>query len=185
MNIYLDIALSIIVGSLLVMNIFAVNTEMIDANYLNNLSYTIQQDGMDLQEFINHDLQKLGFGVSPAVSAVVLADSTQIQFLADYDYSGTVNTIHYYVGSTGSAAATENPNDRLLYRQVDSQPAESYAFGIVYWQFLFFDGAGSTTSDPAAIRQVEYRYSLESLTSYNGYYPGVYVRERISPKNVN
>jgi len=185
MNVYLDIVFSIIIGSMLLLMILAYNFDMVETSSINNIYYTTQRNGFDLQEIVRNDFRKICYGVPDTSAIFSIADSNQVKFKTDFDYDGSINEIHYYLGSLSSADFTENPNDRLLYRQVDGNTPETYSVGLINLNFTYYDENGGSTIILDDIRQLEYNYYLESTFGYNGEYPGMFIRGRINLKNLD
>ena len=63
MGAFFDIALSILVGSLLLLMIVSYNNDMIETNGINGMYSIVQQAGMDFQDIFKNDLRKIGMGV--------------------------------------------------------------------------------------------------------------------------
>jgi len=185
MNVYLDIVFSIIIGSMLLLMILAYNFDMVETSSINNMYFAIQKNGFDLQEILRYDFRKIGLGVPDTSAVLSIADSTQVKFKTDLDLDGSINEIHYYLGDLSSADFTENPNDKLLYRKVDSNPPETYSIGLIDFNFTYYDENGGSTIILDDIRQLEYNYYLESTFGYNGEYPGMFIRGRINLKNLD
>lgn len=184
MGVYLDIVFSIVIGSLVLLMIFSFNLDMVGKSNSNNLYAIVQKNGFDMQEILRNNFKKIGLGVPDTTTKFLIADSTQIKFKSDYDLDGVINEVYYYLGNSSSANFTVNPNDRLLYRKVDNNTPETYTIGLINLQFTYYDNSGNQTSDLNAIRQIEYNYYIESIIDYNGEYPGIYIRGKMSPKNL-
>ena len=185
MGAFFDIALSILVGSLLLLMIVSYNNDMIETNGINGMYSIVQQAGMDFQDIFKNDLRKIGMGVPEGTAVFLDADSNLLRFNADLDLDGSLNQIIYYIGNTTTANFTENPNDRMLFRRVDAGAIENYTYGIVDFSLIYYDEDGIQTTTLNDIRQVEYRCYMESTFGYGGEYPGIYVRGRIKPKNLD
>ncbi len=181
---YLDIVFSIFLGSLLLAAIIGMNVDLNERNSINNIVLSVQQTAVDIKSIIRADLKAIGAGVSDSVDCFIIADSTQIKFRTDIGFDGSINEIHYYTGETASASATENPADRILYRKIDNNTPEDYSTGLINMQFTYFDENGDTTLSLTDINQIKLSFLLENRFSYNGKYPGMYIEERVYPKNL-
>ncbi len=184
MSVNLDIILSIIFGSLVLLMIAAFNMDLVENSGQNSMSLAVQKTGFDFQEILRRDLRNAGFRVPGASGKIVLADSTQIKFKVDLGMDGSVNEVHYYLDDVSSAAFTGNPNDRILYRKIDSQPPEVFSIGLREMVYQFINSQGIETLITDSIRQVGYRAWLESTESYDGTYAGIEIRDRINLKNL-
>ncbi|MCP4726272.1 MAG: hypothetical protein GY863_14605 [bacterium] len=184
MSAYLDVVFSIFLASLLLIMIIGYNNDLVEKNYINNMYLNVQQVGIDLKELLNYDLKSISLGITDTTIVFVIADSNTIKFKTDLGLDGSINEIYYYIGDVASAGSTENPNDKILYRQIDGNPVESYSIGLIDLQFSYFNISGNQTSVLADIVQIEYSFSIENTFSYNGEYPGMYLQGRIRPKNI-
>ena len=140
MGVFLDIALSILIGSALILMILTYNFNMVDTNNINNLYRITQKNGIDFQAIMKNDFKTIGLGVSASDTVFTIADSNQIKFKTDLGMDGSINEIHYYLGDVSSAGFTENPDDIIFYRRVDNNPVETYTFGLVSLNLTYFDG---------------------------------------------
>lgn len=184
MGVFLDIALSILVGSMVLLMILTFNNDMIENNNINGMYGAVQKTGMDLNDILKYDLVRIGLLVPESTVKFIIADSNEIKFKSDFDLDGNVNEIHYYVGDLSSAGSSENPNDKILYRKIDDDPVEDYSLGLISLSFTYYDDDGNETSTLNEIRQIEYSFYLESTFVFNEQYPGIYMRGRIKPKNL-
>ncbi|MFC1492852.1 hypothetical protein ACFL6O_02755, partial [candidate division KSB1 bacterium] len=126
---HLDIALSILLGMMLMLMILNYNNDMVEANFINNLYYSAQKNGYEFQEILQYEFRNIGLGIADPATAIMIADSTQIKFKTDMGLDGSENDVHYYLGAANSATATENPNDRTIFIKVDAGAPEEYYIG--------------------------------------------------------
>jgi hypothetical protein len=178
----LDIIFSSIFGGLLLLQVYAMQNEMIEANHVSNLVGSVQHNSVDLRDMLTRDLHTAGLSVPEGTPVFLHADSLLLEFRGDLDQDGTWNTIRYEIDD--DADMTDNPEDHLLYRQIDGGEAQAYAFGITGggWSCLDAGGAPAATLDD--IRQVAFRFTFESTFGYDNRYPGAYLRNRIALKNM-
>jgi len=184
MGVFLDIALSVLLGSALILLILTYNFDMVDTNNINNLYRISQKNGIDFQDIMKNDFKKIGLGISVSDSVFTIADSNEIKFRTDLNLDGSINEIHYYLGDVNSANFTENPEDKIFYRRIDNDPVENNTFGLISLNFTYFDENGNQTTNLNEIKQIRYTFYIESTFQYNNQYPGIYLRGRIKPKNL-
>jgi len=182
---YLDLVLSFIVGSMLIVMIMTFNNDLVDNNNINNMYLSVQENGMIFQDILRNDLKRCGLFVPDSMTTFTIADTNQVRFWADIDLDGSPNEVFYYVGDVSSAGFTENPNDIMLYRQIDSNPVETYSIGMLNLNFNYYDEDGNQTTVLSEIKEIEYTYNLESTFGYDEEYPGIYIEGRIKLKNVD
>ncbi|RME19201.1 MAG: hypothetical protein D6800_14585, partial [Candidatus Zixiibacteriota bacterium] len=140
---------------------------------------------VEITDVLQNELSLIGLGVNdPTVNIIVSADSTDLKFLADYDNDNVSETIRYYLGDPSTAASTDNPNDRMLFRQIDSNPPKIIGVGLTDFYFTYFDKLGNVTSNPADISVIEVNLVTESVTYAGKTYPKVAWHGKITPLNL-
>ncbi len=166
MSVNLDLIGSFIIAGTLLLAVLNLNATLVDSSYQNTLDLIAQQNLSALGKLIRHDFPKIGFGVADPETAILLADSTQITFQTDIDRDGDVDTLRYYISEPAAATSTLNPKDRLLYRVVNSEPAEGDAWGVTEFELRYLDASGSETGDLGSIRAIEVALTLQGAYPY-------------------
>ena len=166
MSVNLDLIGSFIIAGTLLLSVLNLNASLVDSSYQNTLDLIVQQNLTALGKLIRYDFCKIGYGVADTTTAILLADSTQITFQTDIDRDGDVDTLRYYISEPSGAGSTLNPEDRLLYRVVNSEPAEGDAWGVTKFELRYLDASGSETGDPGSIRAIEVALTLQGAYPY-------------------
>jgi len=185
MSVWLDIIGSFVIGTLLALNVMRMNADITAVSYKSSLAYTAHINALTAAEILDEDLQKMGYGVTG--TAITLADSLQIRFLSDLDADGTVDTLFYSVGNTTEASSTLNPDDRILYRALNSATPQPYPMGITEFHLSYFGAAGDSLALPPTlgdIRQVRVNLWVESTVPYDTTYAKAFMQLRVVPKNM-
>lgn len=183
MGALLDIILAAMVASMLVVNAVATNDQMLTMRHRNILQYALQLHSSELQQLLLRDLRMAGCGVDPG-AGVIRADATALELRGDLLRDGVVHTVSYALGDSADATMTPHPRDRLLRRRVDGGAAEVFAYGLVDLRFTYLDSAGQVAASSSAVRQVHYRYALESPVPYGDDSPALIVNGSVTPKNL-
>ena len=134
----------------------------------------------------------MGYGVPDPTKVVIRADSNRIEFKADIDRNGVIDTVIYYVGPTSELTITPNPNDRLLYRVINKGKAMSANLGITRFALKYYDQDLKEVSLVNAIKIVEVTIAVESpfpledpLTKKYEYPSAFWKQTRITSRNLN
>jgi len=180
----LDIAISVFIGIILIVMIFQLNTDMSLRNVENTLYLITQQNGSFLKELIESDLKKAGVGMPDSSTVITIAEPGRIQFRHDLDFDGTFETVTIYAGDVTSASFTENPNDVIFYRQIDGGTPLDYTIGLRRLSFRYFSATGNETAVLRNIRQIEYSVYVENTIGLGGDFSGIFIRNRVKPKNM-
>jgi hypothetical protein len=137
-----------------------------------NDDLVVQQDLTSMTNTLEYDLRKMGFAVSEGDTVVLQADSTHLKFLGDCNGNWVPDTTYYYLGPTSELTNTANPNDRFLYRKINSLPAQGLKVGVVtifYFNFLNQDGILVDVSNPVnfiGIKMIRITLQVESPFVY-------------------
>jgi len=152
----IDILGSILIGGTILLILFRMNDSIVENHYLNSGELIVQTNLIAIVELFEHDLRKIGYCENwkslpdPTVS-ILEATASSITFLTDVAVStdqqtgdGVVDTLKYWVGSPNASevSGTPNPDDRLLYRQVNNNQPLSANLGLTQFYLKYFDAHG-------------------------------------------
>lgn len=188
----IDMAGSIVVAGLVMLAVLKMNSTLSNAGMDTNASVITQSNITEIANTITYDFYKIGFRASPAI---LFADSSKIIFRADLEKDGNPDTVRYWV----SAPINEpnlNPNMRILYRSVDSDPPTGASLGQTSFILSYYDSTGAVidiapadTTNPTVLSRIKSIKVVVTVQSPNrlmsdSTYAGAYWEEYISPKNL-
>ena len=194
-NTLLDIVGSIIVGGLILLILFRLNSSATSNLYNENSELTVQQAMVSQVQVIESDFRKIGYckiwtKIPDPTKAILLADSTRIKFLTDLDNDGAVDSLYYYLVPTSELPSTPNPKDRLLYRVVNAQTAKSSNIGITNFKLTYYDALDKKiTPLPVAntgqIHKIQIDLQVENSESVDSVYTTVFWRQvKLAARNL-
>jgi hypothetical protein len=186
MAIWIDIIGSFVIGTLLTLNVARLNGDATAQAYQGMLLQSTQSNAAAVARIIEEDVLKMGLDVEG--TALTLADTTQIRFLADLGSDGVVDTLNYQISATSAAAHTPNPEDRILYRTINSAPAEEIRLGLTRFRLDYFNAAGDSLTLPLTLDQVHHirlDLTMESPQPYDQRFAKAFLRLYWSPKNLH
>jgi len=193
-NVIIDILGSTIVGGILMMNLFQINSTAIENNYTGTGELTAQQNLATIVQVLEHDFRKIGYcanwnKIPVPTKAILSADSTSIKYLTDVDSDGNVDSIHYYLGPTSELLSTPNPRDRFLYRVVNNEAPDGVNLGVTQFNLCFFDVLGNLINFPIAVTGEIYTMQIdltvEDVDAYDEKYSTAFWRQiRLAAKNI-
>jgi hypothetical protein len=93
---------------------FSLSSNANDNLYSTNLEYNV----VGVAERIEYDFYKTGYRVKG--DKIIIADSSEIKFLTDINNDGKIDSVHYIEGDVSELDSTENKNDRILYRTLNT-----------------------------------------------------------------
>ena len=151
----LDILGSIIIGGLILLILFRLNTSATSNLYNNTSEANVQSAMISVGTVLEDDFRKIGYckdwtKIPDPTKAILFADTSSIKFLADLNNTGTVDTVYYYLGPTSELLNTPNPRDRLLYRVINNETPKSSNVGITEFKLTYFDSFGNVLSTPVS-----------------------------------
>ncbi len=164
---------------LLVVNLNAYSTE---TKFASDADLRLQQDAKTLAEIVNDDLRKIGFKYSG--TAITEASTQRISFLGDIDNDGVMDNVTYYLGSKADAAATPNPDDRILFRVVNNDTIGGPTLGLTDLRFSYLDKQENATANADSICYVKAEIWVETVLPVGGEYPFTYWEMTINPRNI-
>ncbi|MFP4548714.1 MAG: hypothetical protein ACLFQM_11330 [Fidelibacterota bacterium] len=157
----LSLALSIIIGSIFVLTIMSAQENLHDLKIRNQLETIIQEKADFVNNVLSTDFERIGSKLPlDEITGVYLinGDTTSISFLTDTtrhsDPAGQIDTIKYMLGPVSELSHTDNPNDRILYRQVNDGPKMGISENITHLRFKFLK-QDLTEANPAQMNQVK------------------------------
>ena len=141
MNSLLDIFGSVVIAAMLFMLIVKLNLFSNQTSYTSDSELQLIQNTKTLSEIIDYDFRKIGYRHNKSSGpAIIVADSTELEFYSDIDTSGTVDIVRYYTSDSTQASATSNPSDIILNRSINSSSLMSGpSLGLVKIRFTYLD----------------------------------------------
>ncbi len=190
----LDIIGSVIIGGFILLILYRTNASATENTYNNGSDLIVQEDITTIVEILENDFRKIGYcedwtKIPDPTKSIIYADSSSIKFLTDTQNNGTVDTLYYYLGPTSDLPNTPNPNDRILYRQIDSNPPQGISLGVTEFNMLYFGALGDTLSlpiaTPGAIASMQITIRVENSAAYNNKYEDAFWRQiRLAARNL-
>jgi hypothetical protein len=193
-SVIMDILGSTIVGGILMMNLFQINSTAGENNYTGSGEVTAQQNLSTIVQVLEHDFRKIGYcadwnKIPVPTKAILSADSTSIKYLTDVDSDGNVDSMYYYLGPTSELLSTSNPRDRILYRVVNNEAPIGVNLGVTQFNLCFFDVLGNLINFPIAVTGEIYTMQIdltvEDVDAYDEKYSTAFWRQiRLAAKNI-
>ena len=168
---------------MLLLSILSLNADIMQTATINNLGTNAQQNVTNIVSILEYDFRKIGYRVPSGKDAITDMTDSTIDFLADVDNDGNVDSVSFYLGPTSEPSGTENPNDRYLYRRVNGT-ANDVALGITSWTLTYYNVSGSITATPANVRSIRISFTVETIIPFDTTYGSARWEGRFTPKNL-
>ena len=165
------------------LTILSMNINILETNSINFLNTIAQETAADIDTIIEYDLSKIGYSVSSTVEPIIVFNDSVLTFLTDVDADQSIDTISFYLSTTAAVAATDNPNDRYLYRTENGSELD-VALGITDWEISYFDLAGNQVSNAEDITMIKISYVVETMIGYDETYGRAVWECSFLPKNL-
>jgi hypothetical protein len=176
----IDLAGSFLVSGMLLLTALQLNQKSIQTTFDSQAGLTVQQNLVELVEYLQYDFRKIGYCKnaaklpSSAVSTFIQkGDTSTIWFLSDVSNLGNVDTVKYWLGST-AISGCPNPRARLLYRQINSGPPMASNLGMTEFQIQYYGAFGNQiTTAFGAPNQVQFivlNIRVEPIAAFNSDY---------------
>jgi hypothetical protein len=151
----LDILASTIVAGLLLLIELRLDAQASETSTTYNMNYLVQREMTALVSIVESDFRKLGYCANVDDPKIIdptqyirTADTSSISFYTDTNNAGVVDSLKWYVGSPSELSDTPNPNDRYIYRQVNTGTAQKMNLGVTQFFFRYYDANGAQLATP-------------------------------------
>jgi len=180
---------SFVIGGLVLLSLQGFNQDFSQEMFRDTLDNVAYSNLDNVKRIIEYDFSRIGLGLNdPSQDVLTNVGATDVTFLLDSDGIGAVETMRYYLSTTtDAAAATTNPNDRVLFRVVNNGAAQTVSAGLTDFRIQYFNSGGVETAAVDQIRTVVVSLTLESdYASFtgNGEYPKLVWQERFTPPSL-
>jgi hypothetical protein len=190
----IDVLGSLIIGGLLLLILMRLNGTVTEHYYITGSDRNLQRALAETAILIEKDFRKMGFCADPykiteTMDIVIVADSDFISFYTDVDKDENLDIMTYFVSDTNALAATKNPRDRILYRQINSDVPLMISTNITRFLIEYYDVFGNQLTSPVAspgnITHMKISLRVEDPEAYNEQYSNAYWQQvRLTSKNL-
>jgi len=141
-----------VAGTLLLMGL-QMNASANEASVVYSGNGILQRNITTLVDIMETDFRRIGYckdwtKIPDPSQSVRIAGSTKLRFLTDVENDGTLDSITYYLGPVSELAATPNPTDRYLYRQVNNGAPFPMNLGVTQFSLKYYDTDNDTIPFP-------------------------------------
>lgn len=189
-----DLIGSVIIGGVLLITLIKINDSATRNTYGFTGELVVQENLVTTVEVLEYDFRKIGycedpFAIPNTKRAILYADSTDITYLTDVDFDGIPDTMRYYLGPTSELSHTPNPNDRMLYQEINGDRA-GVNLGITLFKLKYFGALGEELSlprsfPPTGIFSMQIDIRIENTSAYDEEYRYAFWRQiRLASRNL-
>lgn len=189
-----DLIGSVIIGGILLITLIKINDSATRNTYGFTGELVVQENLVTTVEVLEYDFRKIGycedpFAIPNTKRAILYADSTDITYLTDVDFDGIPDTMRYYLGPTSELSHTPNPNDRMLYQEINGDRA-GVNLGITLFKLKYFGALGEELSlprsfPPTGIFSMQIDIRIENTSAYDEEYRYAFWRQiRLASRNL-
>ena len=156
----LDLLGSIFFGGAMLSIILSANDIANENQSVYNGDLLVQEMLVQTAYLVEGEFRNMGVGVPDNGQIVLAADTSAISFLYDTDRNGTPDTVVYTMGTTADMAGTQNPNDRPLFRRVNT--GNRARVGVVTtFRLRYLARTGEVLATPVAANRLSEVHSVE------------------------
>ncbi len=170
----IDIVSSMLISGFLLVTALQMDEKAVQNTYYSETNLTVQQNLTSLVQNLEYDFRKMGYCADPNLQPktymyLVQGDTSSISFVADLNNVGVLDTVKYYLG--GHVPGCPNPHVKMLYRQVDSDPAVGSNLGVTEFYLKYLDSFGQELpvpfTAPSQVQMVEITIRVEPAAAYD------------------
>jgi hypothetical protein len=185
MGSWLSVIASIVIGGLVLLSFGRFNHDVNKDMYLDVLDNAAYGNLAEVVRIIEYDFFRIGLNINdPKQAVLVQASPTELRFNLDSDGNNVVETMRYYLGDSTSAASTNNPRDKVLYRVVNGGTPQAISAGLTDFRIKYFTVVGNQTTVLDSIRTFEVSITMESDIIYDNQYPKMFWQGRVTPPSL-
>lgn len=189
-----DLIGSVIIGGVLLITLIKINDSATRNTYGFTGELIVQENLVTTVEVLEYDFRKIGycedpFAIPNTKRAILYADSTDITYLTDVNFDGIPDTMRYYLGPTSELSHTPNPDDRMLYQEINGNRA-GVNLGITLFKIKYFGALGEELSlprtfPPTGIFSMQIDIRIENTSAYDEEYRYAFWRQiRLASRNL-
>jgi hypothetical protein len=189
-----DLIGSVVIGGVLLITLIKINDSATRNTYGFTGELVVQENLVTSVEVLEYDFRKIGycedpFAIPNTKRAILYADSTDITYLTDVDFDGIPDTMRYYLGPLSELSGTPNPNDRMLYQEINGNRA-GVNLGITLFKLKYFGALGEELSlprsfPPTGIFSMQIDIRIENTSAYDEEYRYAFWRQiRLASRNL-
>ena len=186
MDTIIDLLSAFVIAGFVMLGITNLNIYSSQIRFKSNSNLKLSLDAKTLSDIIENDFRKIGFGYSGI--SIITALSNEIKFIADVDSNGVIDTLSYFLSDSTEVLNTENPNDKILYRVINSDTSKGPSLGITDIKFSYKAIDGTTTTVLGNIKYITAEIWVESPVVVNeeqqSKYLFTYWELSINPRNI-
>lgn len=173
----IDILGATIIGGIVLMNLLNMNQNVVQAESMYGHDKNLQIDVVILATIMDRDFGLMGYCgdfTKMDTTAIIYGDSVSIRFRADVDNNGEFDTLYYFTSDTAALSHTPNPRDRILYRQLNTNPPFVVANNITEFNLKYYDTFSNEQSIPinldVIVNYVKISFKVEDPFAYSEEY---------------
>ena len=178
----IDIIGSMVVAGILFLMAMRMSEAAMETSSAYHAQLDLQTNMTTLVGILESDLRKIGYcrdfkKIPEPNKALLLADSTSIKFLCDYNNDGNLDSIYYYVGPPSELLDTPNPRDRFLYKKINNEAPFKMTLGVTVFDFKYYDALGDSVAFPVTDPRIVYSMAVSVQVETPDPYEKKYVND--------
>jgi len=188
----MDLITAAVIFGVLALTVARVQSNINVSAYQNQYNVVVQTNAVELARQIEWDFTKIGHRALG--QKILVANSTQIQFVSNLDNTTVTNTVRYYVADVSQCPTTSNAKDFPLFRVQDGITAKQN-WGLTSFKISYFDASDvkiptpiTSVSDLNRIHSINVAFQLESpepvVSLYDTTWAAASWEKTIIPRNL-
>ncbi|GJQ21535.1 MAG: hypothetical protein HBSIN02_18900 [Bacteroidia bacterium] len=175
----MDIIGSFVIAGFLFLMTMRLNQSAQETSAAYHTQLNLQTNLTTMVSILEYDLRKIGYcrdfkKIPDPTKSLLLADSTRIKFLCDYNNDGNLDSIFYWLGDPSELSDTPNPRDRYLYKKTNNLTPEKWNFGVTTFRLKYYDALGDSVNfpitDPSIVYSMEISVQVQAADPYDQVY---------------
>lgn len=172
---------SFVIGGMMLLAMVALSSRISENAGNTTLDLMAKSNVSTITEIVQNDFRRIGFGVTGA--AITSMSANDITFQTTFNTDSTL-TIRWFYDLTDSVVASENPDDRPLYRIINGSVSD-ISLVVTDFNLTYLDASGAVTAVPANVRSIRVRVTCASPVGYDNYFGVGHWEGVITPRALN
>jgi len=182
MNTMLDLLGATIIGGIIFLLIFNLNTYSARNQYSSDSDLTLQRNAKTLASIIENDVRKVGFHYNGL--AITTAQPQKFSFYSDIDSNGTVDNVTLTISDSTILTETPNPSDKIYYRIINGDTLKGASLGLTKLLFSYKNEFGKVTTALDSIKYIEAQFWMASPAKIDSDYAKTFWEITVNPRNL-
>ncbi len=162
----LEIIGAFILTLMLISLVFKMQINAYESNIEATMTYRQQSYAEVLKEVLRNNIKNVGKSFSSIDQAIQTATGSKLEFLADMDTDGVIDTVSIYSTKWITKDPTPDLDDMQIVFKVNKTMINTGFYGVTEFKFKYYDNHYEETANLEDIQFISYQFEMESSEAF-------------------